>query len=364
MKREVTIRDVAQAARVSPSTVSNLLNGRDGRMRPRTKARITRAIDELGYRPSRVARQLRTGQAQAFGLVVPSVANPFWGSFARAVESVAMRHGDQVLLCNSERDPERERAYVDELWAGGIRAVIIGTSLLSLDHLRPLMERGLRLVAFDRERQPADPPNLASVSVDNLLGGQLATEHLLAFGHRRIGFISGAIATVSRQRRLAGYRAALERAGVPFRDELVWAGEGNGYGDIDSAELGRQGMAALLDLPEPPSAVVTINDMYAIGACATARAAGLAIPGEHHGLSVVGFDDIVLAPLFNPPLTTVRQPLDDMARFAIEAIRRDTGDENEDEQPISAVMPPQLVARASTAAFATTLPANDHRSAH
>ncbi|MEQ7128979.1 LacI family DNA-binding transcriptional regulator [Actinopolymorpha sp. B11F2] len=340
----VTIRDVASAAKVSPSTVSNLLNGRDARMHPRTRERVARAINELGYRPSRVARQLRTGRAQVIGLVVPSVANPFWGSFARTVEAEALRDQHQVLLCNSERDPAREHGYIEELWAGGVRSVILGTSLPSLDHLRPFTERGLRLVAFDRERQAGDPPGLVSVSVDNHRGGYLATQHLLDLGHRRIGFISGAIATVSRGRRLAGYRAALADARVRYRRQLVWSNPGKGFGDGESAELGRQGLTALLRLAEPPTAVVTINDMYAIGACAAARDAGLAVPGRGRGISIVGFDDITIAELYNPPLSTIRQPLADMARFALDAIRTQAGD-----GPESTVMAPQLVARASTA---------------
>ncbi|MGW5366011.1 LacI family DNA-binding transcriptional regulator [Actinopolymorpha pittospori] len=377
MKREVTIRDVAQAARVSPSTVSNLLNGRDARMRPGTRERITRTIHELGYRPSRVARQLRTGRAHVVGLVVPSVANPFWGSFARAVESAAAAHDRQVLLCNSERDPDRERGYVEELWAGGARSVVLGTSLPSLDHLASFVERGLRLVAFDREPQPADPVSLRGVSVDNRCGGRLATRHLLELGHTRIAFLSGAIATVSRQRRLAGYTEALTDAGITVRAEFVWADEGVGYGDTDAAELGRRGMQTLLALPEPPTAVVAINDMYAMGACAAVRAAGLAVPGTpgEPGVSVVGFDDVMLAGLFHPPLTTVRQPLTEMAAAALAALdemERDgeevaEGDDahNADgphegtaatDLPVEAprrsvLMTPELVVRSSTVAL-------------
>ncbi|MGH3490144.1 MAG: substrate-binding domain-containing protein, partial [Actinopolymorphaceae bacterium] len=268
---------------------------------------------------------------------VPSVANPFWGSFARTVEAEALRDQQQVLLCNSERDPDREHDYVEELWAGGVRSVILGTSLPSLDHLRAFTERGLRLVAFDREGQKGDPADLVSVSVDNQRGGYLATKHLLYLGHRRIGFVSGAIATVSRVRRLAGYRAALSEARVRYRKRLVWANPGRGFGDSESAELGRQGLTALLQLAEPPTAVVTINDMYAIGACAAARDAG-------PDLSIVGFDDIPIAALYNPTLTTIRQPLAEMARFTLDAIRTPPG-----TTPRSLVAAPQLVARASTA---------------
>jgi DNA-binding LacI/PurR family transcriptional regulator len=281
------------------------------------------------------------------------VANPFWGSFARTLEAEALQHGFQVLLCNSERDPVREQAYVAELWASGVRAVVIGTSLPSLAHLQPMLDRGLRLIAFDRERQPDDPLALLSVSVDNRLGSQLVTEHLLSLGHRRIGFISGAIRTVSRQRRLIGYKEALTYAGLPVVDELIWCASGDsGFGDVDSAQLGQQGMARLLAMPKPPTAVVTINDMYAIGACAAARELGLQVPDD---VAVAGFDDIVLAPLFNPPLTTVRQPLEEMSRLVIEAV----GDANPDggAHAVSIVIPPKLVIRASTGGRSARAPA-------
>ncbi|HTT89738.1 MAG TPA: LacI family DNA-binding transcriptional regulator [Acidimicrobiales bacterium] len=340
----MTISDVAKAARVSPSTVSNLLNGRDGQMRARTRTRVLRAMEELGYQPSRVARQLRTGVSRVIGLVVPSVANPFWGSFARVLEAEALQYGYQMLLCNSERRPDRERSYVDELWADGVRTVVLGTSLPSLSHLVPAIERGLCLIALDREAQPDDPP-LVSVSVDNRLGARLVTGHLVSLGHRRIGFVSGALATVSRRQRLAGYRDALAEAGLPLDDNLVWAGGGpDGYGDVEGAELGRKAMAEVLQLPEPPTGLVTINDMYAIGAIAAAQERGVAVPKD---VSVVGFDDIVLAGLYNPPLTTVRQPLEEMARLVLGFVQRAYGASSETLSS-SIVVGPQLVVRSSS----------------
>lgn len=343
----VTIRDVAERAGVSASTVSNLLNGRDERMLPSTRNRILGAISALGYRPNLIARQLRTGRARTIGLVVPSVANPFWGSFALAVEREALQHDYRLLLCNSERDEERERAYVDELWSDGVRAVIIGSSLPSLGHLQEAIDHGMLVLAFDRERQADDPPDLVAVGVDSRLGSRMATQHLLALGHRRIGFISGTIATVSRRQRLAGYREALADAGVEFRDELVWANGGEeGFGDVDSSRLGEVGMRALLRLDEAPTAVLTINDMYAMGACVAVRERGLRVPQD---VSVVGFDDIVLASLVDPPLTTVRQPLDDMARYAIGIVGGDS-ERPHTEPRASVVMSPRLIVRSSTSA--------------
>ncbi len=339
----VTIKDVAAAARVSPSTVSNLLNGRDSRMSAETRTKIEKAMTRLGYRPSRVARSLRTGKVSTVGLVVPSVANPFWGHWAQVIESEALRHNLQLLLCNSERDAERERAYVEELWASGVWAIVLGSSLPSLAHVGEAIREGPLLVAFDRESQVDDPPGLINLSVDNFAGGRLATEHLLRLGHRRIGFISGAMATVSRRRRLAGYESALAETGQSLDEDLIWADSGDGFGDIEPSDLGRRGMQALLDRRDPPTAVVAINDMYALGACAALHEAGTDAPR----VSVVGFDDIILAPLYNPPLTTIRQPLPAMAEYAIRVI---TGEQRAGRHvfPRSVLMQPTLIERASS----------------
>lgn len=344
-KRFVTIKDVARIAGVSPSTVSNLLNGRDDQMHPRTRDRVRAAMSSTGYRPSRVARQLRAGRTPTVGLIVPSVANPFWGSWAARLESAALARGRQLSLCNSERDPERERAHVERLWADGIGHIVLSTSLPSLDHLRPAMDAGLRVLVFDREVEPADPPGILRVSVDNARGAELATEHLLGLGHRRIGFISGAITTVSRRRRLAGYRRALSAHGVPLDDALVW--DSPVLGDATSGALGRESVHDLLRLPDPPTAFVAINDMFAIGASAAIREAG----PRGHGLAVVGFDDIEIAGLVSPTLTTVRQPLEQLAEATMELIDAD----DPDGESSDVVIAPTLVVRDSTPPASATL---------
>lgn len=154
----VTIRQVATAAGVSATTVSNFLMGRSERMHSDTRDRISTAISDLGYRPNRAARALRTGRAHSIGLVVPSVANPFWGTFANELERASIEAGYSVLLGNTERDPARELRYVEDLWDAGVRSIVLGTSLPSLAHLQPFLDQGLRLVTLDRPVQPNDPP--------------------------------------------------------------------------------------------------------------------------------------------------------------------------------------------------------------
>lgn len=346
MLRPVTIQDVAQKAHVSPSTVSNLLNGRTERMRPETLDRIKRAIDQLGYSPNRTARQLKTGHVEMIGVVVPSVANPFYGGFARRIEQEALKHGYQILLGNSERDPERERRYAEELWSYGVRGMIFGSSLLALTHLASLVERGLHIVAFDRPMQPADTLAIDSVSMDNTQAACQATQHLMDLGHRRIGFITGPIRTVNRMNRLEGYRNCLTSAGVEPDPGLIWEQAlESGFGDTEGIELGRRGARELLSRSNPPTAFVTINDMYALGAYAGARDLGLHIPAD---LSIVGIDDIVLAEVVDPPLTTVRQPLADMTHAAVESvIARIAG--KHARQPQHFTLSPELIVRGSTA---------------
>ena len=346
----VTIEDVALLAKTSPSTVSNVLNGRLDRMRPETQERIQRAMAQLGYTPNQLARQLKTGQVPILGLVIPSVANPFWGAFAQCVEEAARGRGYQVLFGNAGRDPAQEERYAESLWGYGVRGVIFGSSPLSLDHVQGLVRRGLRAVTFDRDTRGADRGvgvEIDSISVDNALGARLATEHLLALGHRRIGFLSGPLRTASRLQRLEGYRGALRAAGLDPHPALVWEGlPSEGFGDVEGAEFGRRGARELLGLAEPPKALFAINDMYALGAYAGARDRGLAVPDD---VSVVGFDDIFLAEVAQPALTTVRQPLREMLRTTVTMLV-DRLEGSRDGPADHTVVTPELIVRASTAA--------------
>jgi len=357
MSREVTIHDVARVAGVSTSTVSNLLNGRNDRMRPETTMRIRAAIEQLGYAPNRIARQLKTGHVPIIGLIVPSVANPFWGSFARSVEEAAAAHGYQVLLGNGERDPQRERSYAEVLWEHGVRGVLLGSSPLSFAHLLSLAERGLQVVAFDREIQRSDHVAIDSVSIDNVAAAKLATNHLLELGHRRIGFLTGPLGTVSRRDRLAGYRAALIEAGVEPTPELIREeASPTGFGDNEGAEHGRRGVRKLLGLVDPPTAVLAINDMYALGSYAGAHDLGLRVPDD---ISIVGFDDIVLADIIDPPLTTVRQPLPTMMRSAVDfLIDRIKGTRTGPPEHLAVIA--ELIVRRSTAAPRSTTSDGTH----
>jgi DNA-binding LacI/PurR family transcriptional regulator len=335
--RGATIQDVARLAGTSAATVSNLVNGRHSRLSGETGARIEAAIEQLGWRPNHAARQLKVGNARMIGLLVPSVDNPFHGAFALLAEAAAMRRGYHIVLCNSLRDAARERQYAEALWSMGVRGMITSSSPLAFDHLAELQDRGLHLVAFDRGTDVSDGLAPDAVSMDNREAGRLATEHLRQRGHRRIAFVSGHVNSLNRAERVAGWRAALDGEG----EALLWRG---GSGEAEGPAQGRLAARELLRLPSPPTALVAVNDMHALGIYAGVRDCGLDIP---HDVSVVGIDDIALAEIACPPLTTVRQKLAEITEAAVDLlVSRLNGDNS---PPRALAFPPELIVRASTA---------------
>lgn len=345
-----TIHDVARLARVSTSTVSNFLNGRMDRMRDTTRERVEQAIRTLGYSPSQVARELKTGAVPIIGLIVPSVANPFWGTFARSVELAAEASGYQVLLCNSERNLAREQRYAGLLLARGIRGVIFGSSPLSMNHLNALFERGLQAVVFDRQAQDDDFLQIDSVQIDNRRGAQLAVNHLLGLGHRRIGFVSGPLYSVNRKERLCGYRDALIAAGIAPDPALIWTDEvGQDTTDTVGTKTGYIGARQLLSIAEPPTAIFGVNDITAIGMYAAVREAGKQVGAD---VSIVGFDDIDIAQAVDPDLTTIHQPLDALMHAAVRLLISRLEGQNH-QLPADLTLEPSLVIRGSSRPPAT-----------
>jgi DNA-binding LacI/PurR family transcriptional regulator len=341
-----TIVEVAKVAGVSPSTVSNVLNGRGDRMKAETRQRVLDAIAALKFAPNAAARQLKSGLNTSLGLIIPSVANPFWGAIAHHVESAARRRGYRLLICNAERDPEVEARYAETMLESGVRGAILGSSPLNYDHLQDVIGRGLKLAAFDARAGDALGVAACGVTVDQEMGGLLAARHLIGLGHRRIGVVSGPIRTGSRIARVEGLRTALRRAGLDLPDELIWQGGSfGGFGDMEGAELGRIGVRELLSRGVRPTAVLCANDMYALGAYAGARDLGYETPRD---LSIVGFDDIFMADIVHPPLTTIRQPMAAMAGQIVDLLIAQVEGRSVEGDAAFISVAPQLIVRGST----------------
>lgn len=306
-----TIQDVARLAGVSVSTVSNVLNGREARMRPETLALVKNAIAELAFRPNQSARMLKTGHMQMIVLMVPSIANPFFGVMARWVEAAALEQGYGLLLCNTYRDAQRERDYAESFMAQGVRGVILGSALQAHEHLVPLVDRGLAIVSLDRVSS-TDGLLRDFVSVDNHMAAVLAAEHLIACGHKHITFVGAPATSVNRIARVEGARDACARASVPL-EVFVGAPQAN-YNENEMIDLGRFCAETLIRTNCRSTAFIGVNDMLAIGLLAGMRQNGRVVPND---VSVVGIDGLFLGEYVSPPLTTVRQPLREIAEAAV-----------------------------------------------
>jgi LacI family transcriptional regulator len=329
---KVTIRQIAAAAGVSIATVSRVVNGHSD-VSDETRQTVESVLRERGYPAA--GRRSRTAPATGLiGVTMPFV-NP--GYFAQILSGAAEALYEQDLravLCPTRHSHERETSLLERLAGGDADGAVLVLPEESAGELRALTEHGFPFVVVDPRTEV--PDGIAVVRAAHSSGATQATRHLLSLGHRRIGVICGPSGWVATQERLRGYYGALAGAGVLPEESVVR------YSNF-RVDGGRQEMAALLDLPDPPSAVFAFNDSMAIGAMQEAAARGLRIPGD---MSVVGFDDTVEATVVVPALTTVRQPLAELGRTAVSVLLRQLN--NRSFEPLRIELETRLVPRDST----------------
>jgi DNA-binding LacI/PurR family transcriptional regulator len=322
-----TIRDVARRAGVGVGTVSRVLNA-SPLVTPHMRVRVLGAIEELGYRRNAAARSLSVGRTHHIGVVAPFFTSPSSVERLRGVSEYVTAAGYGLLLLDIETARQRANVLSDLSRLDGL---LVMSLPLSDGEVASLNRDGLPTVLVDTEH-----PQLAHVAIDDVYGGRLATEHLLARGHRRIAFIGDrpypSFGFRSSERRCAGFRAALEDAGQPA--DLVRLG---GHEREDACALA----AELLALRDPPTAVFAASDVQALGVLEAAYAAGLSVPGD---IAVIGFDDIELAAAAG--LTTVRQPLRQSGRRGAELLI--AAIEGRDGVPPAAELDPLLIVERRT----------------
>jgi DNA-binding LacI/PurR family transcriptional regulator len=327
----VSIKDIAKVAGVSPSTVSRALSDHP-RISLETKERIRRLATEMDYSPSAVARSLVTQRTSIIGLAVAWVSDPFLAQVVRGIEDTALEHGYTVILSSFYGEPDREKEVLSTFRERRVDGIIVESSCFDTYPRSLLSQFGLPIVLINR------PEYIYSVSTDNLHGGRLATEYLLDLGHSRIGYIAAERGRRTNSDRLEAYKEALQRRGIAFDPDLVVHGDGYVRG-------GKETMSRLLALPSPPTAVFCYNDLTAIGAALAVREAGLRVPDD---ISLVGFDDIELAPYSHPPLTTVRQPVYELGHRAMEIVLALMAD---GQEATSVMLKGELVVRQSCRRF-------------
>jgi LacI family transcriptional regulator len=326
-----TMRDVAALAGVSLKTVSRVVNGTTT-VDEALAARVRRAAAQLNYRHNMTASNLRRGDRRSFmiGLMLEDVSNPYSSVIYRAVEDVARERGVGVLAGSLDEDPVRERELAATLVGRRVDGLIMVPAGRDHSYLRDEQEIGTAVVFVDRPPAllPAD-----AVLADNARGAMTAVRHLVTHGHRRIAFLGDLATIATAQERHAGYLDALREAGLPADPAIVRR-------DLRTAEAARDAATELLTGPEPPTALFSSQNLVTLGAVRALRACG-----AQHRTAMVGFDDLLLADLLDPPVTVVAQDVQAIGTLAAQILfRRIDGDTS---PPRAHVIPTRLIPRGS-----------------
>lgn len=333
MKKPSNLIDVARRAKVNISTVSRTIH-QTGKIGPETQARVRKAMRDLGYKPNRVARRLRAKDTSThlIGLIIPNIQNPFFADLARGVEDIAYQNDYAVLLCNYDEDEGKEKFYLEVMQAESVDGIILPPIHEIDPAVLQVVRSGIPVVCVDRS---LSSDAIDKVEVDNHMGAFNAVSHIIEHGHKRIGLIGGPADSSTGRERLRGYKASLAAAGIPVRQELVR------HGDFKQ-ESGQILARELLSLPDPPTALFVCNGLMTIGALEAIAGLGLRIPRQ---IAIVGYDELPLAAVFNPPLTMVRQPAYEVGRSAAELLLKRIEDEK--RPPTSLKLLPELIIRKS-----------------
>jgi LacI family transcriptional regulator len=340
--RNASVKDVAAAAGVSLGTVSNVLN-RPDRVSPDTRERVLRAMAELGFVRNESARQLRAGSSRTLAYVMLDASNPFFTDVAQGIDTAAEAVGLSLVLCNSRNLAEREQSHLALLEQQRVQGILVTPVDPDSPSLDEVARRGTPVVVVDRTR--ADQ-SFCSVAVDDVLGGRRAVEHLIDRGHTRVAFIGGPTTLGQVRDRWQGAQDAWAAAGLPA-DGLV---------EVTTTGLtvaeGREAGQRLAGMPAKrrPTAAFCANDLTALGLLQQATSSGLRVPDE---LAIVGYDDIDFAGAAAVPLTSVRQPRQELGRTAAELVLDEATNPEHTHRQV--LFTPELVARASTARSAHRL---------
>ncbi len=300
------IHEVAKRAKVSIATVSRTLNN-PSTVDPKTAARVLKAVEELRYHPDIYARSLVSGRSRILGLIVSDITNPFFPELVKGFEDVAVHHGYEIMVSSTDYNSARMAVCVRRLLERKVEGVAIMTSEMDQPLIDQLERRKVPTVFLDVGAVHA---LISNIWVDYAAGINQAVQHLLSLGHRRIGFISGPLTLKSASVRRTAFLECLSRTGILEDEDLITEGD-------HMIDGGLAAMARLLDRPNPPTAVLTSNDLTAIGALRAVHRKGWNVPKD---VSVIGFDDIHFAEFTEPPLTTVQLSRRELAEKAIFAL--------------------------------------------
>lgn len=303
----ITIKDIAKALNLSTSTVSRALRG-SYEINPETKKLVLEYAGKMNYHPNPIALSLKENRSRAIGVIVPEIANHFFSQAINGIEAVAYDRGYHVVIFQSHESYERECSNIQHLVGRKVDGVLISLSGQTTDvsHLQEIQNRGVPLVVFDRISNEIEANK---VIADNFQGAFEATEHLILSGRKRIAHITSPSLLYTTNERLEGYKAALEKHGIPFDENLVR------YCGFEPEEA-RQVIFELLDT-QKPDAIFTASDRLALDSFAAVKAKGISIPDQ---VAFIGFTNLQVAHLLDPPLSTVVQPAFEIGKTAAEML--------------------------------------------
>jgi LacI family transcriptional regulator len=331
-----TIKDVAKKANVSIATVSRVLNNQGG-YSPKTKEKVLSAIKELGYQPNALARGLINKRTETIGILIPEVSNMFAAKIFHGVENAAHQRGSSAIVCNTDSNGEKTMKYLKVLHEKRIDGVIFVSEILKKEYYEAISSMNIPIVLVSTE---SNRYQLPYVKVDDRRAAYTAVEYLINKGHRKIGMISGnKYDLIAGQPRIDGYKEALVSNNIPVNEKYIVSAKGFGFKD------GFENLPRLLHAAPDITAIFVASDEMAIGAISAAYNMGIKIPDD---LSVIGYDNLPLAEMSIPPLTTVEQPLEQMGETAANMLFTmiETG------KPIeSRIMPHKIIERATVRAL-------------
>lgn len=332
LQMSATIYEVAHLAGVSTATVSHVINGTRF-VSEDLRKKVRDAMDELDYRPNMLARNLRSGKSKVIGVLLPDCTNLFFAEIARSIDRMCFSLGYNIILCNTDNNLSHQSNYTDMLLSKHVDGIIFICSDKAVSDVSKCVSSHIPAVVVDRDMN-CDFSD--SIVVNNEQGSFEATSYLIEMGFQNIAFISGPKGISSADERAAGFRRALKTNKIDYRQEFTFHGDFHYSG-------GRQAFLHFRTLPEKPDAVFAANDMMAIGFIHTAKENNVRIP---HDISVVGFDDIELSSIIIPPLTTIAQPIEEIAEIATRRLLEKIELQKTDIRKI--VLEPHLIIRESS----------------
>lgn len=328
-----TMKDVAEKSGVSVATVSHVINNTRF-VSQQIVERVNIAIKELNYVPSVVARSLKSNQTKTIGMLIPNNSNPFFADLIRGIEDTCYLQDYSVILCNTDDNRNKQVKYLEVLIGKQVDGLIVVASGVEEDLIDLLSRQSLPISIVDREITGLEADRFKA---DNQLGGYLATQHLIDLGHKKIACISGPLDLSASSERVAGYNRALRESDLESNPN--WLQQGN-----FKSKGGYEAMQQILSQKNRPTAIFACNDLMAFGSLCAAHEKNLSIPED---LSIVGYDDILLASYSCPPLTTIMQPAHELGVMAAQALIDRVRNDQLPKQ--NTILEPRLIIRKSAA---------------